>query len=65
MITKLEEDGKTKADRYWPSKVGKSLKLDNQMSIKFVEENATVEIITRRFQVKHQGKHLLVQIQNL
>ena len=56
MITKLTEDGKVKADQYWPSKVGKKLIMDNKISVKFMSEVAEVDgIIRRSFDVKLEG----------
>ena len=56
MITKLTEDGKVKADQYWPSKVGKKLIMDNKISVKFMSEVPEVDgIIRRSFDVKLEG----------
>ena len=56
MITKLTEDGKKKADRYWPSAVGKKLVMDNKISVKFMSEMPEQDgIIKRSFTVKLEG----------
>ena len=56
MITKLKEDGKVKADRYWPSMVGKKLVMDNKISVKFMSEMPEQDgIIKRSFTVKLEG----------
>ena len=56
MITKLVEDGKKKADRYWPSAVGKKLVMDNKISVKFMSQTPEQDRITKRsFTVKLEG----------
>ena len=56
MITKLTEDGKVKADQYWPSRVGKKLVMDNKISVKFMSEVPEQDgIIKRSFLVKLEG----------
>ena len=56
MITKLTEDGKVKADQYWPSRVGKKLVMDNKISVKYMSEVPEQDgIIKRSFLVKLEG----------
>ena len=38
MITKLEEGGRKKADRYWPEKRGEEMKLENGTTVKLLTE---------------------------
>ena len=58
MITKLKEDGRVKADQYWPSKVGKKIVLDNKISVKFMSEVPEHEgVIRRSFNVKLDGSY--------
>ena len=63
MITKLEEDGKVKADRYWPTKVGKKLVLDNKISVKFMSEVPEQDdgITKRSFVVKLGGDVTIIK----
>ena len=45
-----------KADRYWPSMVGKKLVMDNKISVKFMSEMPEQDgIIKRSFTVKLEG----------
>ena len=56
MITKLKEDGRVKADQYWPSRVGKKLVMDNKISVKFMSEVPEQDgVIRRSFNVKLEG----------
>ena len=58
MITKLKEDGRVKADQYWPSKVGKKLVMDNKISVKFMSEVPEQDgVIRRSFNVKLDGSY--------
>ena len=57
MITKLEERGRLKANRYWPSKKKQPLQFDNGVSVKIVDkEKIQDDLIKRSFEVSHQGR---------
>ena len=57
MITKLEEKGRLKAERYWPSKKKKPLQFDNGVSVKIVSKEVCQDgLIKRGFEVSHQGR---------
>ena len=59
MITKLEEGGRKKADRYWPNKKKKPFEFDNEITVNIVfkEKSEEQEDLTeRRFEVSYQGR---------
>ena len=38
MITKLEENGRKKADRYWPEQRGQEMELENGITVKLLTD---------------------------
>ncbi len=51
MLTGLEEDGKTKADQYWPDSLNKPLKAGGITVCLLREQTIPGDIVIRRFQV--------------
>ena len=57
MITKLEEGGRKKADRYWPNKKKKPFEFDNEITVNIVSKEICHEDLTkRRFKVSYHGR---------
>ena len=57
MITRLEEKGIKKAHQYWPTKIGKKLKMDNKISVKFESESRVDGLIKRTFTATLDGNN--------
>ena len=56
MITKLEERGRLKADRYWPNKKKKPYEFDNEITVNLVSTEVCQEDLTKRgFEVSQKG----------
>ena len=56
MITRLEEKGRKKADRYWPASKRKKFEFDNGIRVKLQSENLCDTDLTKRgFEVSRRG----------
>ena len=63
MITKLEERGRLKADRYWPKKKKKQFQFDNEITVNLVSTEVCQEGLKKRvFHVSHHGRWVKITL---
>ena len=59
MITRLVENDRRKAHHYWPEKGGQDMNLDNEIKIKYEDEEFSDGIHKRRFTVTGRGECII------